>query len=369
MRIGYLSSDLHDHATSYLIAELFALHDREKFEVFVYSCGIEDQSPVRQRMKLAAEHWVECGGRPAAYVADRIFRDRINILVDLKGYTRGGMPEVLASRPANVVMQWLGYPGSMGADFVDYIIADKVTIPDDNRAAYTEKLLRMPGSYQINDRQRRLPAAKSRKDYGLPDDALVLCCFNQPYKITPQLFDIWMNVLRDTPTAVLWLFATHDEAIPNLQNEAKKRGIDPARLVFAKRMAQDQHLARYQAADIVLDTAPYGGHTTTSDALWAGTPVVGLQGKSFAARVSSSLLAAAGVPELITGNLAAYEAKIRELIADPALRQKLSAQLVAGRGKSPLFDTPAFVKALEQGYAAIWAAALDKKPLPDVVDP
>jgi predicted O-linked N-acetylglucosamine transferase (SPINDLY family) len=366
LRIGYLSNDLHDHATSYLIAELFALHDRQRYEIFVYSYGTDDQSPVRQRMKLAAEHWIECGGKTATNIADRIFRDRINILVDLKGYTRGGLPEVLASRPANVIMQWLGYPGSMGAPFVDYIIADKTLVPAESREAYSEHVLSMPHSYQINDRQRAVKPPRSRADYGLPEDALVLASFCQIYKITPPIFDVWMRVLKDMPKAVLWLFAAHEDAIANLQKEATARGVDPLRLVFARRVSPENHLARYHAVDLVFDTCPYGGHTTTSDALWAGAPVVALAGKSFAARVSASLLHGAGLSELVTGDLAEYEAKIRALINAPQERARLKDYLTKKRNELPLFDAPAFVRALENGYGQIWQMVQNKTPFKDV---
>lgn len=367
VRIGYLSNDLHDHATSYLIAELFALHDRDAFEVFVYSYGVEDQSLIRSRLKQTAEHWVECRERNAAYIADRIFRDRINILVDLKGYTRGGHPEVLAARPANVNMQWLGYPGSMGADFIDYIVADATLVPPELRKAYSEKLVSMPHSYQLNDRQRKVATSKSRADYGLPENGLVLASFCQTYKITPDVFAVWMRTLKETANAVLWLFVAHEEAIENLKANAQAHGVDPSRLIFAKRSAQEQHLARYAHVDLALDTSPYGGHTTTSDALWGGAPVVSLMGQSFASRVSSSILRAANLPELVTDNLATYEAKIKELVNNPASLQAYKKMLNEQRLRLPLFDSKAFVKALENAYSQIWQSVQNKQELKDIV--
>jgi len=354
LRIGYLSSDLHEHATSYLIAELFGLHNREQFEVFVYSYGQSGDNPVRMRMQRGAEHWVNCAGFPPVVIAERIFNDRIALLVDLKGYTRGGLPEVLASRPAPVIMQWLGYPGSMGAPFVDYIIADDVIIPPEQNAAYSEKIIRLPNSYQMNDRERPLLAAKKRSDYGLPEDATVLCCFNQTYKITPAIFDVWMRLLKDDASAVLWLFAPNQTAQNNLRKEAEKRGIAGERLIFADRLPQAEHIARYRHADVVLDTAPYGGHTTTSDALWVGVPVVALCGKSFASRVSASLLKAAGLPELIAPSLDIYETKIRELLKDDDKRAAIRTHLQQGRETLPLFDSAAFVKNLEAAYQQAW---------------
>lgn len=350
IRIGYLSNDLHEHATSYLIARLFGLHDRAGFEVFVYSYGQDGETPIRTRMKNGAEHWVNCAGKQPAWIAERIFNDRIHILVDLKGYTRGGLPEVLAAKPAPVIVQWLGYPGSMGAGFVDYILADETVIPPEYAAAYSEKIIRLPGSYQMNDRARPLPPARPRSDYGLPSPATVLCCFNQAYKITPEIYDVWMRLLNDAQDAVLWLFAPHETQKENLKKEAQKRGISPSRLFFADRTGHEEHIARYHHADIVLDTAPYGGHTTTSDALWMGSPVVALCGKSFAARVSASLLKAVGLPELIAPTLDVYETKIRELIAASDKRAALRRHLQDGRMTFLLFDDAGFVKNLEVAF-------------------
>lgn len=354
LRVGYLSNDLHEHATSYLLAELFGHHSREQFEVFVYSYGQAGESPIRTRMQRGAEHWVNCAGMPPVAIAERIFNDRINILVDLKGYTRGGLPEVLASRPAPVIIQWLGYPGSMGATFVDYIVADETIIPTQDSAAYSEKIIRLPHSYQINDRERPLLAAKKRSEHNLPEDATVLCCFNQTYKITPPVFDVWMRILKDDANTVLWLFAPHDIVQQNLRMEAEKRGVAGERLIFADRMNQADHIARYRHADVVLDTAPYGGHTTTSDALWVGAPVVALMGKSFASRVSASLLKAAGLPELIAPSLDIYETKIRELLKDEDKRDSIRQHLQQGREKLPLFDSQTFVKDLEAAYTQAW---------------
>lgn len=354
LRIGYLSSDLHDHATSHLIAELFAQHDRAAFEVFVYSYGGDDQSAIRARLKQGAEHWVECANKSPAFIAERIFRDRIHILVDLKGYTRGGLPEVLAARPAPIIIQWLGFPATMGADFIDYIVADHYIIPPDLAPHYAEKINRLPYTYQINDRKRPLQPAKNRAAYGLPDDKIILCCFNQPYKITPPVFDVWCNILKTIPQTALWLFATHADAEANLRAQAAKHGITHERIIFAQRAPQADHIARYGAADLVLDTAPYGGHTTISDALWAGVPVVALNGKTFASRVSGSLLHAAGLGQLITTSLAAYEQKIRALIIDVSQRDALRNYLHNNRETLALFDTPSFVRGLEQAYRAAW---------------
>lgn len=358
IRVGYLSNDLHEHATSYLMAGLFGAHDRAAFEIFVYSTGPSSASDVRARMQKGAEHWVDMQGKPPAAVAEHIRADGIDILVDLKGYTRGGMPEVLAARPAPVTISWLGYPGSMGASFIDYIIADSEIIPEGTEAHYSEKIIRMPNSYQVNDSARPLLAAKTRSEYGLPEKAQVLCSFNQSYKITPAVFDVWMRVLKAKENTVLWLFAPHEEAKANLQREAVKRGVDAARIIFADKLPQAEHIARYRQADLVLDTHPYGGHTTTSDAIWAGTPVVAFAGRSFAARVSASLLMAAGLKRLIATDIIQYEALILNLIDDEARRMEIKSFLQKSRDTLPLFNTRSFAKNLEDAYRTAWAKAL-----------
>jgi predicted O-linked N-acetylglucosamine transferase (SPINDLY family) len=350
IRIGYLSNDLHEHATSFLIAELFGLHNRDKFEVFVYAYGRESDAPITKRMKEGAEHWVNCAGQPPKAIAERIAADNIQILVDLKGYTQGALPDVLAAKPAPIIVSWLGYPGSMGLDAVDYILADEFIIPEKLADAYSEKIIRMPHSYQINDRSRALLAAKPRAQYGLPEKASVLCCFNQTYKITPEVFAVWMRILKAHADTVLWLYCPNDDAAENLKNEAEKAGIDAARLIFAGKLPQAEHMARYRQADLVLDTYPYGGHTTTSDALWVGAPVVACAGQSFASRVSGSLLHAVELGDLVTHSLSDYEKKITELLANPDQCQEYRQHLRSDREKLPLFNTPAFVKALEEAF-------------------
>lgn len=367
LRLGYLSNDFHDHATSYLLAELFGLHDRSKFEVFVYAYGRESEAAVTRRMKGAAEHWINCAGKIPAEIARKIYGDNIHILIDLKGYTKGALPEVLAAKPAPLIVSWLGYAGSMGMNAIDYIVADPFIIPDSLRDAYSEKVIRLPHSYQINDRERALLAGKTRRDYGLPDKGAVLCSFNQTYKVTPEIYDVWMRVLVNHADAVLWLYCPDEAAAENFRAEAQKRGVDPARLVFAEKLPQAEHIARYRQADVVLDTYPYGGHTTTSDALWVGAPVAALAGESFASRVSGGLLNAAGLPQLVASSLEEYEVKIRELLADEEKRNEIRRHLQQKRETLPLFDTPAFVRAFESGLEQAFTYYENGKPAEDIM--
>ncbi len=352
LRIGYISADFHAHATAYLMAELFSLHDKAKFEVFCYSYGVDDGSDIRMRLRIEAEHFAELNKLTAAEAAMHIREDEIDILIDLKGYTRGSRPEILAYRPAKMQMHWLGYPGTTGAPFIDYFVGDNITLPEGSERFFTETLLRLPNSYQINDRQRAIAPAPSRATYGLPGTGLVLASFNQNYKITPELFIIWCEILRDMPKAVLWLYQSNQFAPDNLRRAAKTHGIDPARLIFAESLPLDQHLARYAHVDLALDTFPVGGHTTTSDALWAGVPVVTMMGQSFVSRAAASVLTAAGLPQLVTITPATYKELVLELARDEAARSDLKKHLTANRLTLPLFDTPGFVKKLEDKLKA-----------------
>ncbi len=351
IRIGYLSSDLFTHATAFLAVELFERHDRSRFETFAYSFSIEDGSPMRTRLKGAFEHFVEVGQLTNLEAAQRIRADSIDILVDLKGYTRGCRTEILALRPAPVQVNYLGYPGTMGAPFIDYIIGDKVVTPLDAQPLYDERIVQLPGSYQPNDRQRVIaPETPSRAECELPDGAFVFCCFNNTYKITPALFEIWMRLLDAVPDSVLWLFEANEIARDNLQYEAGGHGIDPARIIFAPKMDLAAHLARHRHADLFLDTQPYNAHTTASDALWAGVPIVTCPGESFAGRVAASLLHAVGLPELVTDTLADYEALALALAQDPARLAAVKAKLAAARDTAPLFDAAAYAAGIEAAY-------------------
>ncbi len=348
LRIGYLSSDFHAHATSWLIAELFSLHDRQRFEVYAYSYGIEDHSPIRERLRREADHFIVLNAMTPAQCAAQIRADEIDSLIDLKGHTTGGRLDILAHRPAPRQWHWLGFPATTGAPFIDAFIADDVTIPNGSERAFTEKVLRLPHTYQINDRQKKANQPLSKSAYGLPDKGLVFASFNQTYKITPEVFDVWCALLQSVPDSVLWLLESNIFAPIALRAEAAKRGIDPTRLHFApSTAAQEDHLARYGVVALTLDTFPVGGHTTTSDALWSGVPVVTRAGQSFVSRVAASLLTAAELPQLITNTLEDYKALALHLATDHTAREALHAHLTQKRLTLPLFDTPRFVKDFE----------------------
>jgi len=351
IRVGYLSADLHEHATAYLMADLWEHHDRSRFEVFAYSYGPDDGSAMRQRLVRAFEHFIDVGGELPAQTAQRIRDDGIDILIDLKGYTGGARTEIMAYRPAPVQMQFLGYPGTMGVPFIDYVVADRFIVPPAHEADYAEKLIRLPHCYQPNDRQRRIADAPlSRAAFGLPEDAFVFCSFNSTYKITPAMFDTWMRLLEAVPGSVLWLLEWSPQAVGNLKAEAAKRGVDPARLVFGRGLRLPEHLARHRLADLFLDTLPVNAHTTASDSLWAGLPVLTCAGDSFVSRVAGSLLTAMGLPELVTTSLAEYEAMALRLAREPGLLASLKARLDANRLTAPLFDIERFTRDLERAY-------------------
>ncbi|MDE1570649.1 tetratricopeptide repeat protein [Aquabacter sp. P-9] len=356
IRVGYLSSDFYHHATAFLAVELFERHDRSAFELYAYSHGPDDGSAMRRRVMAGFDHFVEVGHLSASAAAQRIRADGIDILVDLKGYTLGCRTEILALRPAPVQVSFLGYPGTMGADFMDYIIGDRVVTPLAHAGHYDEKIVQLPGAYQPNDSRRAIAeTTPSRAACGLPEKGFVFCCFNNTYKITPALFRLWMRLLAQVPGSVLWLFEANATARDNLFYEAASAGIDPDRLIFAPRMDLADHLARHAHADLFLDTLPYNAHTTASDALWAGVPVLTCRGESFAARVAASLLTAVGLPALITTTLADYEALALALARDPVRLAAMKAHLKEERARAPLFDASAFTRGLEAAFRRMHA--------------
>ncbi|CAO3450238.1 TPR domain protein, putative component of TonB system [Azospirillum argentinense] len=355
LRIGYLSADFHEHATAYLMAELLERHDRTRFAVTAYSTGIDDGSPMRRRLAAAVERFVDLRDRSDLDAARAIAADGIDILVDLKGYTAFARTPILAARPAPVQVNWLGYPGTLGADFIDVILADAATIPPGEEGFYSEAVVRLPHCYQPNDRHRAIAErTPSRADCGLPEDGFVFCCFNSPYKLTPAVFDVWARLLRAVPGSVLWLYAGNPLVGGNLRREAAVRGVTPDRLVFASPRPLAEHLARHRLAGLFLDTLPYNAHTTASDALWTGLPVVTCRGRTFAGRVAASLLETVGLPELVTDSLESYEALALDLARDPQRLAGLKARLAAARTASPLFDGDRFARDLEDAYRAIW---------------
>jgi len=355
IRIGYLSADFHNHATAYLIAELIERHDRDRFEVIGYSIGPNNDDDMRRRLVAAFDRFVDL--RPLSYphAAERIRRDGIDILIDLKGYTQNARTKILALRPAPIQVNFLGYPGTMGCDFIDYVIADSVCIPPDQDAFYREKVVRLPDCYQPNDTRRVIAEpSPTRSDCALPEQGFVFCSFNNSYKITPALFDIWMRLLTAVPGSVLWLLEANGWVEANLRREATARGVDPDRLVFSPRRPLADHLARHHCADLFLDTLPYNAHTTASDALWTGLPVLTCRGETFAGRVAASLLTAIGAPELITQTLAEYESMALRLASDPAALSAVREKIRRNRATAALFDTARYTRNIETTYERMW---------------
>jgi predicted O-linked N-acetylglucosamine transferase (SPINDLY family) len=347
LRLGYLSADFHEHATCILMAEMLEHHDRGRFEVTLYSHGKPDGSKMRRRIESACEHFVDVRGQSDGDIAARIRADGCDLLVDLKGYTRNHRVGVFAWRPAPVTATFLGFPGSTGADYIDYLVGDPVVTPLEHAPFYSERLAQMPVCYQPNDRQRALPAPPTRAEAGLPDDALVLAGFNQPYKISAQVFDVWCVLLDALPQAVLWLLEWNPQSRQNLEREAVARGVDPARIVWAGRKRPAEHMARMQLADLFLDTWPCNAHTTASDALWAGVPVVTFTGRTFASRVAASLVHAVGLPELACSDIEHYARTVVELAHDAERRTAMRALLADARETSPLFDSLRFARDFE----------------------
>jgi protein O-GlcNAc transferase len=363
LRIGYLSSDFFRHATAILMAGLFEAHDKSRFELVAYSHGADDRSELRHRLGKAFDQFVDLSNVDDRAAAQRIYDDKIDILIELKGYTQFARSEIAAHRPAPIQVNFVGYPGTMGADFIDYVIADPITLPMEQQAYYDEKIVHLPDTYQPNDRQRRIAdRTPTRAECGLPDNGFVFCCFNNTYKLTPKFFDVWMRLVAAVPGSVLWLFDAHAHVKDNLRREAEARGVDPSRLVFAPRLMAAEHLARQRNADLFLDTLPYNAHTTTSDALWVGLPVVTLIGDTFAGRVAASLLHAVGLPELVTDTLATYEALALKLARDPDLLADIRSKLQNARLTAPAFDTMRYTRHLEAAYARMWDIWADGRP-------
>jgi protein O-GlcNAc transferase len=355
IRVGYYSADFHDHATAYLIAELFEQHTHERFELTAFSFGPDRRDEMRQRLSAAFDRFLDVRSRSDTDVAS-ISRDlQIDIAVDLKGFTRHGRHGIFAGRAAPIQVNYLGYPGTMGADYMDYIVADRTVIPEASRRFYAEKVVYLPHSYQVNDRQRPIANQEfSRAELGLPPTGFIFCCFNNNYKITPDTFSCWMRILRQAAGSVLWLLADNATAADNLRREAAARGVDAGRLIFGRRMPMALHLARHRAADLFIDTLPCGAHTTASDALWAGLPVLAQVGGSFASRVAASLLKALDLPDLITTTQEEYERLAVSLAADPDRLQEIKQRLGRNRPTSPLFDTEVYARDLECAYTQMY---------------
>jgi protein O-GlcNAc transferase len=355
LKIGYLSADFCRHATALLMAELFERHDKSCFEIVAYSHGPDDRSELGVRLRDAFDDFVDLRAMTDNEAALRIKTDKVDVLVELKGYTKGARTGISARRPAPVQVSFVGFPGTMGADFIDYVIADPFVLPMDQQEFFREKIVHLPHCYQPNDSHRLIAdITPTRAECGLPEQGFVFCSFNNTYKITPEFFDIWMRLLTAIPGGVLWLLDANDLVKDNLRKEAIKRGVDPERLVFAPKLPSAEHLARHRLADLFLDTLPYNAHTTASDALWAGLPVLTCAGDRFAGRVAGSLLHAIGLPELITFSLAAYESMALRLAREPALLQGLRHRLLGNRLSAPLFDIARFTRHFEAALTQMW---------------
>lgn len=354
LRIGYVSSDLREHAVGFGISEVMELHDRGRFDIHAYYCGIARDDATKTRIRSSVGNWKDITGLSDAEAASLIARDGIDILIDLNGYTRDARTAVFAHQPAPVQVNWYGFPGTMGTPYHHYIIADPVTIPPGCEIYYSEKVMRL-GCYQPNDRKRRVASeTPAREEEGLPSAGFVFCCLNGTQKITAPMFAAWMRILAAVPGSVLWLLDSTPETNTRLRELAVSHGIAAERLCFAPKRPNPLHLARYRLADLFLDTFPYGAHTTASDAMWMGVPVVTVEGESFAARVCSSLVQAAGLPELVCKSLEEYIEKAVRIASDPVRVMGLKERLVRDRDSSLLFDTPRLVAQLEALFLAMW---------------
>lgn len=355
LRIGYLSNDFHAHATALLMVEMLERHNRARVQVHLYCHSPEDGSLLQQRVRAAADVF-----RDVRYLSDvdvaRLMRDDdIDIAIDLKGQTNASRFHLLAHRPAPVQVSFLGYPGTSGAPFLDYVIGDPIVTPASHAAHYSERIAQMPVCYQPNDRKRGMPAAPTRAEFGLPDDAVVLCCFNQTYKISPEVADLWARIMREAPGTVLWLLVWNQDAARNLMGELHARGIAPERVFFSPTASMAAHQARLQCADLFLDTWPYNAHTTASDALWAGVPVLTVPGQTFASRVAASLVSACGLPQLACADAEAYVQQAVALAQSPTALLALKRHLFEHRMTLPLFDSARFASDFEDLLCRMWA--------------
>jgi protein O-GlcNAc transferase len=357
IRIAYMSSDFRRHPITSVVAELFERHDRSRFEILGVSLGEDDGSEIRTRIVRSVDRFVDVRALSDRGAAELLHRLEVDILVDLNGHTQGARPEILSHRAVPVQVNYMGYPGTMGADFIDYIIADKTVLPLDRQPFFTEKIVHLPDTFWACDTKRMIGNAPSRSEASLPETGFVFCCFNNNRKIIPAIFDVWMRLLRAAPDSVLWLKKSSDMAMANLQREAMAREVSASRLVFAEDVPLDVHLARHALADLFLDTVPYNAHATASDALWAGLPVMTCLGQTFPGRVAASQLGAVGLSELVTNSMEEYEALALRLVHDPALLASCRNRLVQNRQSAVLFNTDLFRRNIEAAYMQMWAIA------------
>jgi len=357
IRIGYLSYDFHDHATLHLLMGVLRLHNKKKFKIYAYSYGFPSESSYRRDAQKYVNVFRDIRLTSDLEAAEIINKDKIDILVDLKGHTSGCRLGIMALKPAPISVTWLGFPGTTGADYIDYILTDKIVTPPSEAKYYSEKIVYLPNTYQPTDNKQIISDRKfTRRNLGLPGDPdiIVFSSFNQTHKIEPEAFDVWMKILKKVPKSVLWLFVDNKIAANNLQKETKKRGVDAGRIFFANPLPKDEHLKRIALADIALDTFTYNGHTTTSDCLWAGVPVITLKGNHFASRVSASLLTAMWMNYLITNSKIEYERLAIELATNPKKLAAIHKSLIMNRESCALFDTQRFTSDLEKIYAKLY---------------
>jgi protein O-GlcNAc transferase len=354
IRVAYVSSDFREHPVSYLLAGLIERHDRSKFTPIAVSLGRNDGSDLRRRLERAFASFIDVGVQSDVGAAKRLRSLGVDIAVDLMGFTQEGRPGILAARPAPLQVGYLGYAGTVGGGHLDYVLADRWVIPQEQRSCFSEQVVYLPHSFQPNDRRPIAERMPTRREAGLPEQGFVFCSFNQAFKITPDMFDVWMRLLSRIANSILWLQGSHAAAVANLRAAAQRSGIDPERIVFAARLPRNEdHLARHRLADVFLDTAPYNAHTSASDALWAGLPVVTCPGETFASRVAASLLHAVGLPELIAPSLAEYEALAMKLATEPDFLAALKASLAGRRESCPLFDVDQVRRHVEAAFTTM----------------
>ena len=357
IRIAYLSGDFREHAVAHLLAGVFERHDRSRFDITGISFGADRASPLRRRIEAAFERFIDVHVKTDREIAALVRDLEIDIAIDLMGYTQNARTGILANRPAPIQVSYLGFLGSMGADFVDYIVGDKIALPLDRQPFFTERIVHLPDCFLATDDALEIaPDTPSRVDVGLPAEGFVFCSFNASYKTTRLIFDIWMRLLRAVEGSVLWLAGTNEEAAANLRHEAQHNSVDPSRLIFAPMLPLAEHMARQRLADLFLDTAPYNAGATAAAALWAGVPVLTLMGTTFVGRMAASMLHAVGLPELATESLASYEALGLRIAADGSYCESLKAKLAHNRKTHALFDTAGFTRHIENAYFDMWRA-------------
>ena len=367
IRVGYYSPDFYNHAMSYLLSGLFESHDKSKFELFGFSFGPEKNDEMSRRIPKAFDKFIKIHSKSDSEVALLSNELKIDIAIDLSCFTAGNRIGIFSERCAPIQINYLGYPGTSGTDFIEYIIADKILIPKENQKYYSEKIIYVPDTYQVRDSSQKISKKEfTRNELGLPKKGIVLCCFNQSYKITPKVFKIWIRLLKNIKGSVLWLLEDNPTATKNLKNEAELRGVKSERIIFAKRLPQPDHLARHKVAGLFIDTFPYTAHTTCSDALWSGLPVITRMGESFVSRVSASLLTAIGLSELITKTEKDYEELIFKIANNKSLLSELKKKLNKNRLIKPLFNTKLFANNIESAFQIMHERYRSKVPVKNI---